>query len=359
MSNLWRIIASITFLGPPLAWQAERQYQAIPKLTGLSTSSQLPSLSIIIPSRNEAENLQRLLPSLLAAKYPGPLEVIVVDDSSTDATAEIATSYDVRVVQADPLPDGWLGKPHACHRGVQAAQGEWILFTDADTVHAENGPAQAMHYIVAHELDGLSLFLHQETQGLWDRLALLVAFAGLFAGLTASSVVMNGQYILLRRDVYLQSQGFEAVCHEPLEDLALGHHLANLGYKVPVLRGESAAQVAMYHDGRSLWQGLTRLGAGSLRYAGLGSLLTVLFITATMTPILTLLMVITRRLSARWLIITWLTVMPGLLPWANRFGSPRWVALTPFGALLVQVAATWGLLRRLFGKRIQWKGRSV
>ena len=160
MSKLWRIIASIAFFGPPLAWNAARQYRAIPPLpVDDDLEETLPSLSVIIPARNEAKNLQRLLPSLLAVPYPGMYEVIVVDDGSTDTTAEVASNYQVRLIQLTDLPADWLGKPHACHQAVQAAKGEWVLFTDADTIHASNGPIQAMCYAIKHNLDGLSLLI--------------------------------------------------------------------------------------------------------------------------------------------------------------------------------------------------------
>jgi glycosyltransferase involved in cell wall biosynthesis len=82
-----------------------------------------PSLSIIIPARNEAENLRRLLPSLKQTDYPGPLEIIVVDDGSTDETADIARQHQTALLQLHELPQGWLGKTNACHQGSAQAGG--------------------------------------------------------------------------------------------------------------------------------------------------------------------------------------------------------------------------------------------
>lgn len=376
MNKLSRMLALIAFLSPLLGWLAERRYRQMPKLDNRSDANQkwylsladgtirpsqsnLPSVSIIVPARNEEHNLRQLLPSLCALQYPGNLEVIVVDDHSDDETAVIAQNHGVSVLSLDELPRGWLGKPHACHRASEIAKGDWFLFTDADTIHTADGLANAVRYALEHQLDGLSCHLQHKTNGLLDSLALTTAFAGLFAGLSKKHTSLNGQYILLRRDVYIKSGGFAAVRNEPLEDLALGHHLYRIGYHVPLVRGEEVAEVAMYKSNRHLWQGMTRIGAGSLRWSGVGSLLTALFITALMTPLLTWRMVGQRRLPRRWLMVSWGTAVAGAWPWSQRFGL-RWRAmLTPFGALFVQLSAVWGLLNRLFGRGVRWKGRVV
>ncbi|MEJ2750439.1 MAG: glycosyltransferase [Anaerolineae bacterium] len=378
MAHWPKWVASVAFLSPPLGWRAERRYRQMPRLEinrkdreGREEKTKkalrslrpsrfnLPSVSIIVPARNEAENLQALLPSLCRLEYPGKVEVIVVDDNSVDETAVIAQNFGVRVIKLDELPPGWLGKPHACHRGAAEATGDWLLFTDADTVHTPGGLAQAVRYALARQVDGLTFHLGHTTTSWLDSVTLLAAFAGLFAGLPREHASMNGQYILLRHDVYRKSGGFAAVRQEPLEDLALGRYLHGLGYRVPMLRGEDVAQVAMYKSHDQLWRGMSRLGAGSLRFAGSGSLLTGLFVTALMTPLLVLGLVSARRLSFRWIWLTWGTAVAGIWPWSERFGL-RWrMVLAPFGALFVQLSAMWGLFSRLTGRGIRWKGRQV
>lgn len=354
---------ALAFLSLPLGWLAERRYQQMPRmdarLWGDDAQLPFPSVSIIVPARNEAANLQVLLPSLNALDYPGRVEVIVVDDDSADDTAVIAQNQGARVVSLTYLPQGWLGKPHACHRGTAVATGDWLLFTDADTKHAADSLTSVMRFVLDNQLDGMTCHLQHKTYGLLDSLALTTAFAGLFAGLPRKDTSLNGQYILLQRDVYECSDGFAAVRGEPLEDLALGRHLHQLGFRVPMLRGEEVAEVTMYKSIRHLWYGMMRIGAGSLRWTGLGSLITALFITALMTPILTLKLVLTKQLRRRWLCLTWLTAVAGIWTWTPRFG-PRWHSfLAPFGALFVQVTAVWGILNKLVGRGSKWKGRVV
>ncbi len=354
---------ALAFMSLPLGWLAERRYQQMPRLDSRwrwnDTQSCFPSVSIIVPARNEADNLRVLLPSLNALDYPGNVEVIVVDDDSADDTAVIAQNHGAKVVALNYLPQGWLGKPHACHRGTAVASGDWLLFTDADTKHVAGSLTSVMRFVLDNQLDGMTCHLQHKTYGLLDSLALTAAFAGLFAGLPRNDTSLNGQYILLQRNVYESSGGFAAVRQEPLEDLALGHHLHQLGFRVPMLRGEEVAEVTMYKSVPHLWHGMTRIGAGSLRWTGLGSVITALFITALMTPILTLKLVLTRQLRRRWLCLTWLTAVAGIWSWTPRFGS-RWHSfLAPFGALFVQISAVWGILNKLIGRGTNWKGRTV
>lgn len=343
----------------PAALLADRAYRRLPRLPDRPPPASLPSLSIVVPARNEERNLERLLPSLAALRYPGPLEVLVVDDDSTDGTAALARTRGFRVLPSGPRPAGWLGKPHACHAGARAAGGDWLLFTDADTVHAPEGPARAIAHALEQDLDGLSLFLEQDNASPADRLTLMAAFAGLFVAGPDPSRLLNGQYVLLRREAYERSGGFMAVRDEMMEDLALGKRLDALGLDVPMMRGPRAASVRMYPDLPSLWSGMTRLGPGSLRFSGPGALVCALFITAAAWPAVLLPVSLLRRRDRARTAGLWAAVALGFLPWARRFGGARWALLAPLGALFVQAAGTWGLLRRLFGRGIIWKRRRV
>jgi hypothetical protein len=331
----------------------------MPRLGQSAILDPLPMLSVVVPARNESHNLVHLLPSLQQLVYPGPLEIIVVDDNSADGTSQVAKAYGTKVLRLDHLPHGWKGKPNACHRGAQAAQGQWLLFTDADTIHRPNSAAQAVSYAVDHRLDGLSLFLQQDCAGWLDRLALTAAYAGLFAGARPQDMLLNGQYILLRRDVYEASGGFAEVRDEALEDLAFGAHLRQLGFHVPMMLGEQAASVRMYESTAQLWQGMKRLGTDSLRWSGPRAVWTALFVTALMSPFVTLLGVLFGGLDRRWLPASWAAAALPMIPWARRFGSAFWAIAIPIGAIFVQAAAVSGMLNRLIGRGMKWKGRRV
>lgn len=356
----WRRGALLTFAALPLGLWAEYRYRHIPQIPPANGAQPLPALSVIVPARNEEQNLRRLLPTLEHMRYPGPHEIIVVDDHSTDRTAEIARLHGARVVSLQAgLPAGWKGKPHACHQGALAAQGDWLLFTDADTVHEPDGPRAVVAYALEHGLDGLSLWLGQEFRGWTDRLLLMVAFAGMYASWNPRKPMFNGQYILLRRDAYFASDGFSAVRGEPLEDVAFGRRLASMGYRAPVLEGYRAATVRMYGDFRQMWSGLNRLGSGTLRWVGPRAVLTVLLVSALMSPLIATAGVATGNLRRRWIWTTWLAAVAAMVPWARRNGALPLALATPVGALLVQVAALWGVLSRVLGLGVRWKGRRV
>ncbi len=171
--------------------------------------------------------------------------------------------------------------------------------------------------------------------------------------------MLNGQYILLTRLAYFTTGGFGSVAGQPLEDLALGHLLARNGYRVPVLLGGGGAAVCMYTDDKTMWRGLSRLSSGSLRWSGLGSLATVLFVTAQMSPLIAGAGVLNGRLRPLWLPLTWAASTASMIPWTRRSGSAAWALLAPVAALIVQAAAVWGLANRLLGRGLRWKGRTV
>lgn len=377
-----QIAAAIAYLAPPLGWLAEQRYQQLPAIktalqpvataqtrftqpidplpSALFGERAWPFVSIIVPARNEASNLHRLLPSLCRLTYPGYFEVIVVDDNSTDATADVARQHGMQVVTPGPLPAGWLGKPHASHFGASVARGDWLLFTDADTCHAPDSLTRTIQHAEREDLDGLSCHLAQDTIGIVDRLSLMVAYASLFAGLAPDHTSLNGQYVLIRRDVYAQSGGFAEVRQEAMDDLAFGRILHTHGYNVPLACGASIASVAMYADYEEMWRGMGRVAASSLRFAGSGSVITALFVTAIMTPLLVIRMVWLGKLHRAWLPLTWAATIIGIWPWAKRFDvHPSRLWLAPFGALIVQLSAMWRLLNRIIGRGVRWKDRQV
>ena len=351
--------AMLTFAAPPLAFWSDQQYRALPRLDPLLPDTSLPSLSIIIPARNEAANLLRLLPALQRLRYPGPLQIIVVDDDSSDLTGPVARAYGARVLRLTRLPAGWSGKTHACHAGASVSMGDWLLFIDADIDLSPDGPARAVAHARRHELDGLSLFLCQECRNPLEQVAMAAAHAGLFATIHPTQNVLNGQFILLHRETYFDSGGFAAVCDQPQEDLALGHHLATLGFTTPVLNGDDVGSVHMYNDTVALAKGMARFGAQTPRWTGWRAIPTFILVTALMSPLVTLVGVLLGQLDRRWLPATWLAATIAGLPWMQRFGSSALAPAIPFGALAIQLAAVWGITNRALGRGLSWKGRRV
>jgi chlorobactene glucosyltransferase len=190
-------------------------------------------VSVIVPAHDEAVVLKECLHSLLAQSHAA-MEIIVVDDRSVDATGAIAgrlAALDrrVRVVRVDDLPPGWTGKTNALARGVAAARGEWLLFTDADTLHEPGCLAACLRHAVERRIVLLSG---------WPALALRSRIAALIdplcGGVLASwyrrrgietgrrfAPFANGQYLLVRRDAFDRVGGFDSIKQRLLEDIAL------------------------------------------------------------------------------------------------------------------------------------------
>lgn len=200
------------------------------------------SLSIIIPARDEAHNLPRLLQSM-ADQSIMPLEVLVVDDHSTDGTAKIAIGHGAKVIPSAPLPESWRGKTWACQQGATCAEGDLLLFLDADTwLHPEG-----LRRLLSHHTQGATSVLP------WHDIQLGHEQYSLFFNLlmAAGSCPQNlfGQVLLIDREVYFRGGGHETVKGRVLENGWLGLHLRSLGIPVRSFLGQQVISLRMYPEG--------------------------------------------------------------------------------------------------------------
>lgn len=232
------------------------------------------SVAVVVPARDEAANIGPCLAGLAAQDgLAGRLAVVAVDDDSRDGTAEAvrrlaARDPRVRLVEAGPLPAGWLGKPWACWRGTEATAGAagWLCFVDADVRAA---PALLASAVAAAEAEGLGLLSLQPFQELgsfWERLVipagmLMIACAkrdALAGDAARVGPAVNGQFMLVRADVYHAVGGHAAVCGEVCEDVELARRVARAGHRVRVLSAGHLARTRMYRDLPSLWEGFAK-----------------------------------------------------------------------------------------------------
>lgn len=225
-----------------------------------------PAVSVIVPARDEEECLGACLESLVGQAGVG-FEVLVVDDGSTDRTREIAQSFaGVQVVDAGPLPTGWGGKNNALTAGVRQAKGEWLLFTDADTVHHPGSLARALAEAQAQGAALLSYSPEQEVHGFWERAVMPVIFAELagryrpaeVSDPASSSAAANGQYLLISREAYEAVGGHTAIAGDLLEDVALARAVKRSGRKIFFRFGEDAVRTRMYRSFPQLREGWTK-----------------------------------------------------------------------------------------------------
>jgi glycosyltransferase involved in cell wall biosynthesis len=225
-----------------------------------------PVVSVIVPARNEEVSLGACLESL-TAQAGVKFEIIVVDDGSADATRKIAESFaDVQVVNPGPLPQGWSGKNHAVFAGAQLAQGEWLLFTDADTVHCPGSLVRALVEIKEHGASMLSYSPEQEVRGFWEKAVMPVIFAELAATYSPGEVsdpasaaaAANGQYILISREAYDAVGGHAAIATSLLEDVELARAVKASGRKIFFRYGGDVVRTRMYRSFAQLREGWTK-----------------------------------------------------------------------------------------------------
>jgi glycosyltransferase involved in cell wall biosynthesis len=226
----------------------------------------LPTISVIVPARNEEASLGGCLGSLVRQTGVS-FEIIVVDDGSTDRTAEIASSFaGVRLLTPPPVPAGWTGKNNALVAGARSALGEWFLFTDADTEHRPGSLARALAEAQRHGASVLSYSPQQNVHGFWEKAVMPVVFAELAATYPPAKVndptspiaAANGQYLLISRRVYETIGGHAAVGTDLLEDVALARAVKRTGHRVFFRFGGDAVRTRMYSSFSQLREGWTK-----------------------------------------------------------------------------------------------------
>ena len=239
-----------------------------------------PRVTVVIAARNEAEKIAPALRSILDQDYPA-LEVLVVNDRSTDATGEILERMAgergavLRVMHLEALPDGWLGKNHALQEGAEAAEGEWVLFTDADVVMERTVVARAMEYSLREGLDHLTI-----APKLVMPSAVLDAFAGAFAVFFARYAkpwkardpgskrhVGIGAFNLVRASAYRSVGGHRPIAMRPDDDLKLGKVLKRAGHRQDLLLGEEMVSVEWYATLGEAVRGLEKNTFAGLGYS--------------------------------------------------------------------------------------------
>jgi GT2 family glycosyltransferase len=227
-----------------------------------------PVISVIIPARNEESGLGACLESLVTQTGIA-FEIIVVDDHSSDRTPEIAASFSnrgVRVIEAGSLPPAWTGKNNALVAGVRQACGQWLLFTDADTVHLPGSLARALDEARRRKASLLSYSPQQIVESFWEKAVMPVVFGELAAAYRPSQVsdpnspaaAANGQYILVTREAYAAVGGHAAVGDQILEDVALARAMKRSGRQMFFRYAPDAVRTRMYHNFAELREGWSK-----------------------------------------------------------------------------------------------------
>ena len=342
-----------------------------------------PLISVCIPARNEERNIRRCVEAVLAQNYSN-LEVIVLDDRSSDSTpsilAEIA-SRDSRLhpIGGSDLPKGWVGKPHALFQAANQAHGEWLCFLDADTFVAPEGLASSYAKAIETQADMFTIMTFQVLDSFWEKVIMPLVLTALSVGFTPRKVndqnrkdaIANGQFILMKRSVYDAIGGYESVKDQIVEDKAIAEKVKWNGYRLIVADGMRIAKTRMYTSLQEMWEGWTKniyLGLhdqpSRLMLGVFGGFIAL--VAAFFLPIWPLLGVLWYLQSGGC--IGGLVIIKSMLLWvlliherakvARKLEIPPWYAFTtPLGAGIfaaMMLSSTWKVVS---GKGVTWKGR--
>lgn len=228
-------------------------------------------VSVLIPARNEAATVERCVRAVLSGTQV-PDEVLVYDDGSTDGTGEIvarlaAEDGRVRLISGGPLPAGWVGKPHACHRLSTEATGEVLLFLDADTVAEPSCLARVGSLFADLRADVVTAGTRQVVRGFVERLVVPLLHLTYLAWLPVPLVwrsrdprflIANGQLLAVRREALARAGGWEAVRAEVVDDMALCRRVKETGGRVVFADGHRMARCRMYQGGRQVVNGFSK-----------------------------------------------------------------------------------------------------
>ena len=342
-------------------------------------------VSILVPARNEALNIERCVRSLLQQDYKS-FEILVLDDASTDATPELLRSLAVesggrmRMVPGEPLPTqkdaagrGWHGKAWACFQLGREAKGELLLFTDADTCHEPGTLQRSVAALRESGVDMLSLTPRQELGSFWEKLVVPLVSVIFMCYLPLRLVrktrmpafcFANGQFILFRREFYLRINGHEAVRDAIVEDVWLCKAVKKAGGTVTAYNGTDALSCRMYRNSREIWEGFSKN-----LFAGLGYSTPALLLLMGLTTLIYLVpyafLLRSLLLGEFSLALFWLPLMQVLVAFFCRV-IIAWVFRQSLSITLLHLLSQIALLAIAFnsfylirfGKGSFWKGRN-
>jgi len=234
-------------------------------------SSQLPasvppSISAIVPARNEEAVIAGCIESL--AVQPEIAEILVVNDQSTDKTSEVVRSLmlkipQLRLLETQDVPPGWVGKNNAVYLGAKEAKSPWLLFTDADAELQPGAAARALQIAKETTAALLSFSPEQVTQFWYEKSLIPFVYSRLAKHFSYDDVnnpaspaaAANGQFLMIQRDAYKSIGGHASVASEVLEDVALAKRAKAAGLRLRFASGQGIVRVRMYRSFRAMWQG--------------------------------------------------------------------------------------------------------
>ncbi|SMO78307.1 glycosyltransferase [Fodinibius sediminis] len=347
---------------------------------------QAPSASICIPARNEEASVERCVRSAVSQQYPD-FQVYVLDDGSTDATGTILARLKdqfpnrLTVLRGRPKPDGWLGKPWACHQLAEASREEILLFIDADTWLEPSALSKTVRTMGQDVLDFITLWPSQELGTFWEKNVIPLIYMALLTLLPVRYVrraprwippflrktvaplfaAACGQFMAFKRESYEQVGGHRSVKDEIVEDVALAKNIKRSGLAMNMYHGSRVVSCRMYRTAQELWQGLRKnFLAGFSHHIPSFMFMALLHAVVFLLPVLSIPLLYDRdQLLLLFSAAVLLMLLQRMI--INRwFDWPMYYALLhPLGVGWFQLLGIQVLRDHLSREAPEWKGRPL
>lgn len=347
------------------------------RLDSYPPTKRLPRFSILVPARNEEENILNCVSTLLNQNYPD-YQVLVLDDNSTDRTLEILleiSSRDKRltVLRGKPLPEDWLGKHWACHQLANAADGELLLFVDADTTHQPDMLRHAAAAIDAEDAALVSALPRQIVVSWSELLSIPTFYLGMLCGMPLGLTHLQrnpllfavlGQFLLFRRAAYDAVGGYASVRQNIVDDIAIGRKVCSMGMRYRLLDGSGQVSCHMYRGFKQAWKGFTKSTFATFNFDPLLLALICLLILILFVEPLVILGIGLTQASIPFGItaIAAGAILLSLLLFGisnHRFHFPMWLIFVyPVSAIFMMIIAIASMVLTMQGKA-DWKGRHM
>jgi len=341
-----------------------------------------PSVCAVVPARNEAEVISTSLTSLLEQDYEGELEIVLVDDNSSDRTGEIARLLAVQldqsrlaIVSGKPLASTWKGKLWAMHQGIESMQTQgkipdYWLFTDADILHDSNNLTQLVIKAKTEDLDLVSLMVLLHCQSFWEKL-LIPAFVFFFQKLypfawvndpAKSIAAAAGGCVLISNEALTEIGGITAIKDALIDDCSLGQAVKSTGKNIWLGLSETTISITAYGSLKRIWDTIARTAYTQLNYSPL--LLVGTIIGMVLVYFVSPIALVWGLATGHWLVVInctaiWCLMIWAYLPTIKLYQISRfWAGLLPAIAFLYTLMTIDSAVKYYQGRGGGWKGRT-
>ncbi len=340
-----------------------------PRLSKAPYSGRTPKVSLLIPARDEAHNIDRCLTDLIGQDYPD-YEIIVLDDHSKDNTADIVRGYanqyhHVKLLAGKSLPSGWTGKNWACQQLSEAAGGGFFIFTDADNRYATNAIKNTMGWMQKLNLGFLSAFPQQFTGTLMEKLVIPVIDIFVYGTLplwmtyylrSPLFAAANGQWLAFTREAYHRIGGHQGVRNQVVEDVEISRLVKRSGIKMLTTAGTGVVFGRMYRNAKEVVDGFTKNLFGLTGFHQL--LFWNIIFAVSIAFIMPYLLVAIPATQYAAIAVSMNVLLRGLL--AIRYKHPFWISIAfhPVATAVIIFIGIKSFISVMRGS-VHWKGRQI